>query len=78
MADAFRKKGIPFLTKPETNQIFPILPESVIEHLLTQYEFYRWKRIDREHSAVRLVTSWATPDEVIEGFIRLFLSISTD
>ncbi|GAB4221814.1 MAG: low specificity L-threonine aldolase [Spirochaetales bacterium] len=78
MAEAFRNRGISFLTEPQTNQIFPILPEPMIQKLLTRYDFYRWKRIDQDHTAVRLVTSWATPEHVVEEFIQLFLSIGTD
>lgn len=78
IATAFREKGIPFLTEPKTNQIFPILSENTIEKLMHHYEFYRWARIDQEHWAVRLVTSWATPEKVVNEFIQLFLSINTD
>ncbi len=78
IAKVLQEQGIPFLTEPETNQIFPILPEPVIQQLLEQYEFYRWKKIDEEHTAVRFVTSWATPEGVVDEFIQLFLSIRTD
>lgn len=78
IAEAFRNRGIPFLTEPQTNQIFPILPEPMIQKLLTRYDFYRWKRIDQDHTAVRLVTSWATPEHIVAEFIQLFLSIGTD
>ncbi|MCX7788589.1 MAG: hypothetical protein N2442_12945 [Spirochaetes bacterium] len=78
IAEAFKKHGVPFLAATETNQIFPILSERVIEQLLSKYEFYRWKRIDENHSAVRFVTSWATPERVVDEFIQLFLSIRAD
>ena len=78
LARAFQERGCPFLTEPQTNQIFPILAEATIEKLLRHYQFYRWSRFDRDHSAVRLVTSWATPEHAVDEFIGLFLSIGTD
>ncbi|WP_257090111.1 hypothetical protein [Sphingobacterium sp. E70] len=34
------------------------------------YQFYNWKNIDAEHTAIRLITSWATDEEKVEAFIR--------
>ncbi len=61
--------GIDFLTDSPTNQIFPILPNTLIEKLYEKFDFYIWQKIDSSHSAVRLVTSWHTPDEQVERFI---------
>jgi len=69
MALAFQEKGYTFLTEPVSNQLFPILPYQVIEKLSTSYGFYIWKKIDSEKSAIRLVTSWATPESVVDQFI---------
>lgn len=70
MAAAFQAKGYDFLTKPQTNQIFPILPQALIDHLSTQYAFFVWKTIDSEKSAIRLITSWATEPEQVDLFIE--------
>lgn len=64
--------GIPFLTDSTTNQIFPILPDTVIEQLLQKYGFYVWSKAGEDISAVRLVTSWATQPEVIDQFLKDF------
>jgi threonine aldolase len=61
--------GFPFLTRSTTNQIFPILPHEVIAQLEMLYGFYIWAKIDAHHSAIRLVTSWATPEEKIDEFL---------
>ena len=61
--------GFDFLSETSTNQIFPILKNHQIEILLKDFEFYVWKKIDGEHSAIRLITSWATPDDAVERFI---------
>jgi len=70
IAKAMDEKGYAALTKSTTNQIFPILPNKVIEHLNQLYEFYVWKAIDAEHSAVRLITSWATDESKVDEFIN--------
>lgn len=69
LADGIEKKGYKFFTKPETNMIFPVFQEEVIKKLEEKFLFYRWKKISGNYTAVRLVTSWATPQKQIENFI---------
>lgn len=69
LAFAFKKQNYNFLTEPVSNQIFPILPNELIEKLHQKYEFYIWSKIDSNNSAIRLVTSWATKEEFVEMFI---------
>lgn len=59
-----------FLTKSSNNQIFPILPMQLIKKLQKNYGFYIWQKIDSKYSAVRLVTSWATKEEMVDEFIK--------
>ncbi|OIK08638.1 threonine aldolase [Bacillus sp. MUM 116] len=66
---------ISFLTDSPTNQIFPILPNSVISDLEKKYGFHIWEKVDADHTAIRLVTSWATKEEVVLGFIEDFKKI---
>ena len=61
--------GFSFLTNSTTNQIFPILQNSLLEKLQENYGFYSWQKIDKNNTAVRLVTSWATPDTAIQEFL---------
>ena len=70
IADAFLKKEIAFLTEPSTNQIFPILPNEIIDELSKKYMFYVWKSIDKNKSAIRLITSWATEEVVVNELIK--------
>jgi threonine aldolase len=70
MAKAIKDNGYSFLTESTTNQIFPILPKSVIEALLVNYQFYIWKDIDSDYAAVRLITSWATDEKQVTNFIK--------
>ena len=72
---AFQKKGFQFLSETFTNQIFPILNNSQIEKLSENFDFYVWKKIGGENSAIRIITSWATSDEVVEDFIKEIQSL---
>lgn len=68
ISDTFKALGCPLLIDSDTNQIFPILPNKLIRELQQDYGFLIWKEIDATHSAIRLITSWATPVEVVEEF----------
>ena len=58
-----------FTQKVESNQLFFTLPGKIVERLQESYFFYFWNESINE---VRLVTSWDTTDEDIEGFLRTF------
>lgn len=66
----FEKQNFSFLSETFTNQIFPILSNSQIKKLSEKFDFFVWKKMDDNHSAIRIVTSWATTDEVVEEFVR--------
>ncbi|MNL61936.1 hypothetical protein D3C87_1859150 [compost metagenome] len=78
MAQAIKAKGFSFLSEPTTNQIFPILPKPLIEHLSTQFAFYVWKEIDADYAAVRLITSWATDEQMADAFIAAMNQYTDD
>ena len=66
---AFEKHSISFFNNPSTSQLFPILPNDLIDKLMEDFGFYVWGKHSESHSAIRLVTSWATTDEAIDYFI---------
>lgn len=68
LRDAIAGEGFSFLTDSPSNQIFPILPDKLIDKLKEEYQFYIWSRIDSDNSCIRLVTSWATPEEEAHSF----------
>ncbi|SES68155.1 threonine aldolase family protein [Anaerobranca gottschalkii] len=70
LKEGIEKKGYGFLTPPVSNQIFPILPNEVIERLAKKYHFYLWSKVDDKTSAIRLVTSWATKEEGVTAFLQ--------
>lgn len=61
-----------FLSDTYTNQIFPILENNIIDHLAEKFDFYIWKKIDESRSAIRIITSWNTPDKAVNDFIETF------
>ena len=77
LSQGIEKQGFPFLTNSPTNQIFPILPDAMIEDLQKMYGFYVWCRVDAGHSAIRLVTSWATPENKVDEFIQDFEKLTS-
>lgn len=70
ISKVFIHLGYPMLIDSDTNQIFPILPNKLISDLRKEYEFLTWSIIDSNHTAVRLITSWATPENIVDEFIR--------
>ncbi|MCY6483083.1 aminotransferase class I/II-fold pyridoxal phosphate-dependent enzyme [Clostridium aestuarii] len=72
LTEGLREANCKFLINSPTNQIFPILENKQIENLEKKFSFYTWEKIDDNNSAVRLVTSWATPKESILEFIDEF------
>ena len=76
LVEAIRSMEYSFLTESYTNQIFPILPNDLIKRLQERYIFYVWQEIDATHSAVRLITSWATPEDKVDMFITDLKALS--
>jgi threonine aldolase len=68
--------GYSFLTDSTSNQLFPIFPNNIIEKLSESFSFNIWQEIDGRHSVVRLVTSWATEEEMVLSFIQQLKSLT--
>ena len=67
--EALVNKGIPFFMDSPTNQQFPIFSKEQIAALSQQFDLALWGPVDETHDAMRVCTSWATPDEYVEAFI---------
>ena len=67
---AINSSNFKLAAKTESNQVFPILPNSLIENLNQNFEFYIWEKIDAQTSVIRLVTSWATDEMQVDRFIQ--------
>ena len=66
---ALKEKQIPLLVDSPTNQLFPILTDEQLEALEEQFDFSIWERVDEQHTAIRLCTSWATRKEHVDQLI---------
>lgn len=62
-------KGYPMMIHSPTNQIFPIVPNTLIPTLdeLCTYEF--WDKHGEENTIIRLVTSFATTQEEVDALL---------
>ena len=73
MADKIRacleELKIPQLVGGITNQIFPILPDSVLNELAKTICFTEMGRYDEHHRTIRFCTSWATSEENVQALI---------
>ena len=65
--DVLLSLKVPFLVPAVTNQLFPILPDSVLEKLSEKYVFCEQQRVDDTHRAIRFCTSWATRQEAVDA-----------
>jgi threonine aldolase len=76
LAKGVAEYGYRFLNASLTNQIFPVLPNPIIEKLQQKYCFYVWVKnypaasdLPSNSSVIRLVTSWATPQSAVTEFL---------
>ena len=71
LSDALIQKGYKLKDDTQSNQVFPILPNSIITKLEAHFSFYPWEKVDDLHTSVRLVTSWTTDESKVDEFISL-------
>ena len=65
--DTLEALNVPMLVSGITNQIFPILPDKVLDKLAEKYIFCEQERVDESHRAIRFCTSWATKQENVDA-----------
>jgi len=75
LADGIANMGFCFLSAPVSNQIFPILPNSLIDKLSLDFGFYVWSTSSNDTSSIRLVTSWATTEQAVVTFLLKLKSL---
>jgi threonine aldolase len=75
MADRIRQSlkraGFPLYISNCTNQIFPIIPDSVLAEIAKDCTFVTMNRIDDTHCVARFCTSWASKEEDIAFLCNL-------
>lgn len=70
LSEGIENFGYQLITPTVSNQVFPVLPNNVIEKLSQKFGFYIWSKIDEQHSSIRLVTSWASKEESVNLLIK--------
>ncbi|EEU48237.1 uncharacterized protein NECHADRAFT_75610 [Fusarium vanettenii 77-13-4] len=55
LSSRIQDAGYKLAAETETNQVFAILPNSLLSTLQEQFQFYIWEKMDDEHTMVRLV-----------------------
>ena len=71
LRDGMAALGYTFPVPSPTNQQFPVLPNTVAKQLEEMgYAFEAQEDVDDDHTLVRFVTSWATPAEAVEQFLK--------
>ncbi len=80
MADKIRATldalEVSYLVPGITNQIFPILPDKLLEALAKDFCFTEMERISDTHRAIRFCTSWATREENVDKLCQAIESFS--
>lgn len=69
MKEGLAKLGFEFYCESYTNQLFVIVSDDLLVEIEKKYQVTFQEKYDDEHSVIRLVTSWSTPEEVIDQFI---------
>ena len=75
LKDIFEKAGFGFIAEAHSNQLFPILPNWLVEKISQKYITSIWSKPDNDHTCVRFCTSWATKEEAIISFEKDFNEI---
>lgn len=68
--DGLEEMGISFAVESPTNQIFAVMPDSMIQKLEDKYALEYQNRYDKEHAVMRICTSWATTQENVTAFLQ--------
>lgn len=64
----FEYLGLELAAETATNQVFVIMPQSLVRRLQGRFRFYTWEQLDDGRVIVRIVTSWATDEMQVDKF----------
>ena len=76
LRSTIRELGYELFVEGVTNQVFPILPDELLEELGQEFTFVEQLRTDDSHRAVRFCTSWATKQENMDALCAALVRIS--
>lgn len=69
LREGITQAGYRFSSSSVSNQLFPVFPDELIEHLQERFEFHAFPYDEEGMTEIRLVTSWATPKQAVIDFI---------
>lgn len=69
LASGLEALGVPLLAPAESNQVFPVLPDTAVERLRRIAEFEVERRMDESHTCIRFVTAWHTTQEEVDALL---------
>lgn len=78
LSDGIQQLRYDLVNPTETNQVFPIFPDSLVEKLQETFFFEVWDKLGNGKLVIRLVTSWATSTGQVEAFLGKVRQSSTD
>ena len=58
--------GLSMYVDTTTNQVFPIMNQTLMAHMEKRFQFQVWERLDENQFALRFVTSWACEEAAID------------
>ncbi len=64
------RNGYSLAVATESNQVFPVLPNGLVESLQESFGFYIWESRQNGDAVLRLVTSWATDECQVDRLIE--------
>lgn len=76
LRNTLQSLNIPVLVDSPSNQIFPILPDSVLKQLDKDFTYNLMERVDDTHCCVRFCTSWATKQEGMDALCAALIKYS--
>lgn len=71
LRNTLKKCGFKMLIENTTNQVFPILPNNLLERLAENFTFSLQQIIDDSNKAVRFCTSWATTQDSMDALCNV-------
>ena len=75
IAHGVQAKGYALFAQSPTNQVFPILPRTLLQSISRDFGYSFWQAYDEQNDVVRFCTSWATPPEMVTALLDSIPSI---
>ena len=69
--EALHANGWKICMETETNQIFTVVENSLLEQLGKEVVYSFWEAYDETHTVIRLATSWATDSKDTDALIKI-------